>query len=78
MSTTETDDRKNLVLRLPPELLERIENYTALRGGSRHAAILHLIDLGIGNDAEIERRVDKVKAKLLAKLERDLAETVPA
>lgn len=78
MSTTETDDRKNLVLRLPPELLDRIERYTADRGGSRHAAILHLLDLGIANEGEIARRVDQVKAKLRTKLERDLAETAPA
>ena len=76
--TTETDDRRNLVLRLPPDLLQRIDQFTSTRGGSRHAAILYLLDLGIGNDAEIARRVDQVKAKLRTKLERDLAETAPA
>jgi hypothetical protein len=75
MSTTEPDDRRNLVLRLPPELLQRIERFTNDRGGSRHAAILYLLDLGIGNDAEIARRVDVIKAKLRTKLERDLVET---
>ena len=75
MSTTEADDRKNIVLRLPPELLERIERFVNAKGGSRHAAILHLIDLGIANEGEIARRVDQVKAKLRTKFERDLMET---
>jgi hypothetical protein len=75
MSETDTaaDDRKNLVLRLPPDLLQRIDSFTSDRGGSRHAAILYLLDLGIGNDAEIARRVDQVKVKLRQKLEKDLA-----
>jgi hypothetical protein len=75
MSTTETDDRRQLVLRLPPDLFARIERFTSDRGGSRHSAILYLLDLGIGNDTEIARRVDVVKARIKAKLERDLADT---
>jgi hypothetical protein len=73
--STEPEDRRNLVLRLPHELLDRIDRYTADRGGSRHSAILHLLDLGIGSDAEIARRVDAVKNRLRQKIERDLTET---
>jgi hypothetical protein len=77
MSTTDTLDRQNLVLRVPTELLDRIDQFTAIRGGSRHSAILYLLEAGIETDRKIRREAESLRSRMTAridKLKRDILE----
>lgn len=62
-------DSKNIIVRFPSDVLAQVDSYTAERGGSRNAALLHLIELGMGGDEEIIRRVEAVKARLKTRIE---------